>query len=66
MGLFMDNQGIPITYELFPGNTNDCLTYPPNLGRINTALKESLRLCQKQNVVWSSKTIICLTIMMKC
>ena len=34
MGLFMDNQGIPITYELFPGNTNDCLTYRPNFGRI--------------------------------
>lgn len=34
MGLFMDNQGIPITYQLFPGNTNDCLTYRPNLSRI--------------------------------
>ncbi len=34
MGLFMDNRGIPITYELFPGNTNDCLTYRPNFGRI--------------------------------
>lgn len=34
MGLFMDNNGIPITYELFPGNTNDCLTYRPNFGRI--------------------------------
>lgn len=34
MGLFMDNQGVPITYELFPGNTNDCLTYRPNFGRI--------------------------------
>lgn len=34
MGLFMDNNCIPITYELFPGNTNDCLTYRPNLGRI--------------------------------
>ena len=30
----MDNRGIPITYGLFPGNTNDCLTYRPNLGRI--------------------------------
>ena len=30
----MDNQGIPITYELFPGNTNNCLTYRPNFGRI--------------------------------
>ena len=34
MGLFMDNNGIPITYELFSGNTNDCLTYRPNFGRI--------------------------------
>ena len=34
MGLFMDNKGLPITYQLFPGNTNDCLTYRPNLGRI--------------------------------
>lgn len=34
MGLFMDRNGIPITYELFPGNTNDCLTYRPNFGRI--------------------------------
>jgi transposase len=34
MGLFMDNNGIPITYELFAGNTNDCLTYRPNFGRI--------------------------------
>ncbi len=34
MGLFMDNNGIPITYQLFPGNTNDCLTYRPNLKKI--------------------------------
>ena len=34
MGLFMDNNGIPITYQLFPGNTNDCLTYRPNFSRI--------------------------------
>lgn len=34
MGLFMDQNGLPITYELFPGNTNDCLTYRPNFGRI--------------------------------
>lgn len=34
MGLFMDNNAIPITYELFPGNANDCLTYRPNFGRI--------------------------------
>jgi len=34
MGLFMDNNAVPITYELFAGNTNDCLTYRPNFGRI--------------------------------
>lgn len=34
MGLFMDNNSIPITYELFAGNTNDCMTYRPNFGRI--------------------------------
>ena len=34
LGLFMDNNAIPITYELFAGNTNDCLTYRPNFGRI--------------------------------
>ena len=30
----MDNNGLPVTYELFSGNTNDCLTYRPNFGRI--------------------------------
>lgn len=34
MGLFMDNNGLPITYDLFPGNTNDCMTYRPNLLKI--------------------------------
>ena len=29
MGLLMDSQGIPISYHLYPGNTNDCLTYRP-------------------------------------
>jgi len=34
MGLFMDAMGIPITFQLFPGNINDCLTLRPNLSRI--------------------------------
>ena len=34
MGLFMDSNGIPITYDLYPGNTNDCLTYRPTFSRI--------------------------------
>ena len=29
MGLLTDSSGIPITYGLFPGNTNDCETYVP-------------------------------------
>ncbi len=31
MGLLMDTKGIPIMYDLFPGNTNDCLTLMPIL-----------------------------------
>jgi transposase len=34
MGLFIDNDGIPITYELFPGNTNDMFTMRPILQKI--------------------------------
>lgn len=43
MGLFTDRNGIPISYRLFPGNTNDCETLKPllsemrrefNMGRI--------------------------------
>jgi transposase len=34
MGLFIDNMGLPISYELFPGNTNDCLTMRPILSRM--------------------------------
>jgi transposase len=34
MGLLMDNSGIPVTYQLFPGNTNDCSTLLPILKRI--------------------------------
>ena len=29
MGLFMYKNGVPLSYKLFPGNTNDCLTYRP-------------------------------------
>lgn len=29
MGLFMDNSGLPVTYGLFPGNTNDVVTMRP-------------------------------------
>jgi transposase len=31
MGLFIDTDGIPLSYGLFPGNTNDCETLLPML-----------------------------------
>lgn len=34
MGLFMDTEGLPITYELFPGNIVDSKTVMPLLGDI--------------------------------
>ncbi len=34
MGLFMDSQGLPVTYGLFPGNTNDVITMRPMMDRL--------------------------------
>ena len=34
MGLLVDTLGLPITYDLFPGNTNDCLTLMPLLDQV--------------------------------
>ncbi len=34
MGLLMDTQGIPVSYELFPGNTVDCETLMPVMDRV--------------------------------
>jgi transposase len=34
MGLLCDSDGIPIHYELFPGNTNDCETAIPVLSKV--------------------------------
>jgi len=34
MGLLIDTKGIPILYDLFPGNTNDCETLLPILDRV--------------------------------
>jgi len=34
MGLFVDTMGIPVSYGLFPGNTNDCSTLIPLLAEI--------------------------------
>jgi transposase len=34
MGLLMDLQGLPVTYKLFSGNTNDCITLLPVLSEV--------------------------------
>ena len=34
MGLLMDNDGLPVAYQLFPGNANDCTTLLPIIKRI--------------------------------
>ena len=34
MGLLMDNNGIPMSYKLFPGNNNDCTTLIPSLATV--------------------------------
>lgn len=39
MGLLTDSAGIPISYDLFPGNTNDCETYVPIFKQIRKDFK---------------------------
>jgi len=34
MGLLVDTKGIPVSYDLFPGNTNDCETMMPVLDKV--------------------------------
>ena len=38
MGLFMDDQGLPVTYGLFSGNTNDVITMRPMMDKLLTGL----------------------------
>ena len=38
MGLFMDSEGLPVTYGLFPGNTNDVITMRPMMDKLLTGL----------------------------
>lgn len=33
MGLFMDNNGLPVTYGIFPGNNNDVTTFIPMISK---------------------------------
>lgn len=37
LGLLMDTKGLPILFELFPGNTNDCETLMPILDQVKKA-----------------------------
>jgi len=39
MGLLMDSKDLPITYGLFSGNTNDCLTLSPMMGEVSEELR---------------------------
>lgn len=39
MGLLMDTNGLPVTYGLFAGNTNDCLTLSPMMGEVSEDLR---------------------------
>jgi transposase len=34
MGLLLDNNGVPMTYELFPGNLNDCKTFVQIMAKV--------------------------------
>lgn len=34
MGLLMDTKGIPVSYDIFPGNMNDCETLMPVLNKV--------------------------------
>jgi transposase len=40
MGLLMDSLGLPITYNLFPGNTHDALTLSPMMGDVAEELEQ--------------------------
>ena len=44
MGLFLDADGIPISYRLYPGNTNDCETLLPGLSELK-------RVCEVGRVI---------------
>ncbi|MCK5591617.1 MAG: IS1634 family transposase, partial [Candidatus Pacebacteria bacterium] len=39
MGLFTDDKGFPVTYDLFPGNTNDCVTFTPMSEKVRLQLQ---------------------------
>lgn len=51
MGLLQDKNAIPITYEVFPGNTNDCETMVPILANMKRdyALDRIIMVADKGN-----------------
>jgi transposase len=38
MGLYMDKNGIPLSFDLYPGNTNDCETLLPSMKKMKNEL----------------------------
>ncbi|GHU73670.1 hypothetical protein AGMMS49992_13010 [Clostridia bacterium] len=54
MGLLMDGDGIPITYSLFPGNTNDCETMIPVMRRLHADYGLGRMVVVSVHVVWLS------------
>lgn len=49
LGLFMDKDGLPVTYGLFPGNNPDCTTFIPmiNETRENLGLNKMIYIADK-------------------
>lgn len=41
MGLLMDKEGLPVSYSLFEGNTNDTLTLSPMMGQVYEEFEDS-------------------------
>ena len=59
MGLFMDDQGIPISIESFPGNTLDCNTFKPAITKSIDGLEfarfimiADRGMCNYQNIIY--------------
>ncbi|MDO5151558.1 MAG: IS1634 family transposase [Oscillospiraceae bacterium] len=58
MGLFMDSNGIPVSYKLFPGNTHDCSTYKPALEEIVNNFKMNRVIITADKAMNSKKNIM--------
>ena len=49
IGLFMDKNGLPVWFEVYPGNTNDCKTFLPAFEKMQrlAGLKHSIYIADK-------------------